>query len=99
MVECIHAAHLVSLETDVTICQEDTNAKLLEGDGISFRNFVPLSGSTDMKKVTHHHIALLYRDLCSPHQGIALPPGTIQLRSTRGITAVTLDALHTKVES
>ena len=40
-VECIHAAHLVSLETDVTICQEDTNAKLLEGDGISFRDLYP----------------------------------------------------------
>ena len=98
-VECIHAARLVSIETDVTIRQEDANAKLLEGDGISFRDFVPLSGSTDTKKITHHRIALLYRDSCSPHRGIALPPGTIQLRSTREITVVTLDALHTKVES
>ena len=97
--ECIHAARLVSIETDITIRQEDANAKLLEGDGISFRDFVPLSGSTDMKKITHHCIALLYHDSCSPHRGIALPLGTIQLRSTREITVVTLDALHTKVES
>ena len=94
-VECIHAARLVSIETDVPISQEDANAKLLKCDGISFRDFVPLSGSTDTKKITHHCIALS----CSPHRGIALPPGTIQLRSTRKITVVTLDALHTKVES
>ena len=66
-VECIHAARLVSIETDVTIRQEDANAKLLEGDGISFCDFLPLSGSTDTKKITHHCIALLYRDSCSPH--------------------------------
>ncbi len=43
-VECIHAARLVSIETYVTIRQEDANGKLVEGDGLSFCNFVPLSG-------------------------------------------------------
>jgi hypothetical protein len=55
-VEGVGALNLVSIETDVAVCQQMADMELLKDNRGFLCSFVPLGRCTDAKKIAHHAI-------------------------------------------